>query len=354
MSTATQERKSKSGSALILQVLVVIAILCLLFALLLPSTQKVRESSLRTQLENSTRGYVTTPFQDATLGNDGNGVGVVKQRAGEPAELQYAMPSPASEALKAKFGRHESAGGDQVAVQRKIIYNADVEIVVENFADAEKRIRELVDTHKGYLAKSDVSSSTGASRRGQWTVRIPIDQFNNFLAAVGQLGELQRNKLDTKDVTEEFFDTETRIKNKQVEEKRLVQHLEKSTGKLEDILAVERELSRVRGEIEQMQGRIQLLTNLTSLTTIVVTVQERKGYVPPTAPSFTVSIERTFGRSWENLVAFGSWIVLVAVALVPWLPIVAVVGLVVWLLLRRQRRVQPIPPTATVVEATGS
>src|SRR5262249_49841670 len=167
-------------------------------------------------------------------------------------------------------------------------------------------------------------------------------------------GELQRNKLDTKDVTEEFFDTETRIKNKQVEEKRLVQHLEKSTGKLEDILAVERELSRVRGEIEQMQGRIQLLTNLTSLTTIVVTVQERKGYVSPTAPSSTVSIERTFGRSWENLVAFGSWIVLVAVALVPWLPILALVGLVVWLILRRQRRVQPIPPTAAVVDGTGS
>jgi tellurite resistance protein len=60
---------------------------------------------------------------------------------------------------------------------------------------------------------------------------------------------------DAQDVTEEFYDVDARLRNKRVEEQRLVEHLKKSTARLQDILAVEREISRVRGEIEQMEGR---------------------------------------------------------------------------------------------------
>ena len=74
-----------------------------------------------------------------------------------------------------------------------------------------------------------------------------------------------------------------RIKNKQVEEQRLQDLLKKATGKLSEILQVEKELSRVRGEIEQLQGRIRVLANLSSLTTITLTMREIKDYVPPRA-----------------------------------------------------------------------
>ena len=85
-------------------------------------------------------------------------------------------------------------------------------------------------------------------------------------------------------MSEEYFDLDARQAAKKVEETRLLKHLADSTGKLDEILAVERELSRVRSEIERMQGRLRALSNLTTLATVTINVSEIKDYVPPRAP----------------------------------------------------------------------
>ena len=97
----------------------------------------------------------------------------------------------------------------------------------------------LIKEHDGFLAESDESSVTSTQRRATWRVRVPIGHFDAFLAAVNRLGEVRQNHVGSQDVTEEYFDIEARIRNKQEEEKRLLKHLSDSTGKLEDILAVE-------------------------------------------------------------------------------------------------------------------
>jgi hypothetical protein len=136
------------------------------------------------------------------------------------------------------------------------------------------------------------------------------------------------------DVSEEFYDLEAREKAKKVEEDRLVKHLADSTGKLDEILAVERELSRVRSEIERMQGRLRVLGNLTSLATVTISAREIKGCVPPQAPTLSTKISRTFYDSLELLQRLGET-VLLAVALVPWLPLI-VLGLLIAFLINRR------------------
>ena len=98
-------------------------------------------------------------------------------------------------------------------------------------------------------------------------------------------------------MTEEFFDLEARIKNKKVEEARLVKHLTDSTGKLEDILAVEREISRVRQEIEHMEGRIRLIANLAELTSVQRhRLRADRASSPRPHPSFATRASRTLHR----------------------------------------------------------
>ncbi len=224
------------------------------------------------------------------------------------------------------------------AVPRKIIYNATVELVSDNFSVAQQSLLKLVKISRGYVSETNVSGTTGAPRQGSWKVRIPADQFESFMSAVAKLGELQTTHTDSQDVTEEFYDLQARISNKQVEEKRLIEHLKKSTGKLSEILQVEKELSRVRGEIEQMQGRVRLLSNLTALTTVTVSIREVKDYVPPKPATFGTQIARTFQESLGQLGGFGKGLVLLFVALAPWFVVLLIIGVPAWGIARRRKK----------------
>jgi chromosome segregation ATPase len=171
-----------------------------------------------------------------------------------------------------------------------------------------------------------------------------VENYRRCVTAVEGLGEIRSISSDLEDVSEEFYDLQARIRNKQEEEERLRRHLADSTAKLEDILAVEREIARVREEIERMEGRIRVLRDLTSLTTITVRVEEIRDYVPEQAPTYATRVRRAFSGSVASLVSTAEWVSIAAVALAPWLPVI-VVGLLLgigglklgWRLLFRRR-----------------
>jgi hypothetical protein len=231
-----------------------------------------------------------------------------------------------------------SPSGRAATVGRKIIYDARIDLVVESLSSTAQTILKLINEHNGFLAESDESSVTAFQRRGMWRVRVPIDHFTAFVSAISRLGEVRQNHIGSQDVTEEYFDLEARFRNKREEEKRLIKHLAESTGKLKDILEVEKELSRVRGEVEQMEGRLRLLANRTELSTVTIEATEWKDYKPPIAASFPTQIGRTFFGSFEALVEFGKFFFLVAVALAPWFPLIVLGLFVLRFLVRFGRR----------------
>ena len=185
----------------------------------------------------------------------------------------------------------------------------------------------MVKAVGGYISDTDESSDPSQQKRATWTARIPVEAFDAFVGKVGKLGELQQSKINSQDVTEEYVDLEARIKNKTEEERRLLKHLADSTGKLEEILQVEREISRVRGEVERIEGRLRYLGNVASLSTVTITVTEIKDYVPPVVPTFATQIGRTFSESSQSMVDFGKDIILGLVAIAPWVPFIVIGGL---------------------------
>jgi hypothetical protein len=224
-------------------------------------------------------------------------------------------------------------------LQRQIIYDADVRIIVEDFEEIPEKVDRLVLGAGGFVAQQKLHGKSGRPRSGEWKIRLPLDGYAEFLDAAKKLGELQSLAANSQDVTDQYYDLEARIRNKQKEEARLVKHLEESTGKLEEILAVEREISRVREELERMEGRIRVLKDLVSLTTVTLHVDEIKGYVPPQAPTFAVRISRAFVGSWKALVATGQGLVIAAVFLGPWLGVVGIPTCAFVAVIRRRRRV---------------
>lgn len=248
---------------------------------------------------------------------------------------------------KEEAGREPAQARDEAAIPRKLIYNAQVTLTVESFDKAEPQVAHLVHDVKGYVAKSEVSGSPGSPRTGSWTIRVPVAKFDEFMDAIAKLGELQRRKTDSEDITDRYFDLQARLKNKQEQENRLREHLKKSTGNLKEILEVEEQLNRVRGEIEVQQGQLQRWDKLVELATVTLTVYERKDYVPATSPTFSTSIGRTFSGSVHLLVEVGKGLCLVVVALVPWLPVLAVPVLAIWIFARRLRHIPGRPALAS-------
>lgn len=262
------------------------------------------------------------------------------------AEVQPASRSSRSEASPdIAFVSSTSA-----AYQRKIIFTASIELIVDEFEGVTKSVGALAKRHGGFVSKSHLVGSEGEPRRGDWTLRIPSQNLDAFVDASKALGQVRSHRQDSEEVTAEYIDLESRIRNLTAEEARLLKHLDESTRSLKDILNVEREISRVRGEIERAQGRRNVLTNLTSLATVTLTVQEIKDYIPqPTEePSFATQVARTWHASIGGVGSFVTTLSLGIVGVVPWLTVVLPTVLLAWIALRRMRTHR----TAAFFEAT--
>ena len=282
---------------------------------------------------------------------------------GEEARESSRVAAAANEALQEKLSELNTlaaTGGDAVewadadgsettedqpaearpaGVKPRIIYTADVALVVDDFAAAEAAIPALIDRLGGYAASVDVDRSSGNRLRGTWVARVPVTEYEAFLAGTAGLGVVERIDQQARDVTAEFVDTEARLASRKTLEERLLGILADRPGKLTDVLEVERELARVRGELEQAEGRLRYLSNQTAFSTVTLNVREERDYEPPQAPTFGENIRRVWSDSLDALAAFGRGLVLFAVAATPWLVALGIPAvLCAWVLWRAAKR----------------
>jgi hypothetical protein len=243
--------------------------------------------------------------------------------------------------------------GKKEPLERKIVFIADLQLTVADFAKAEQELARLIQTVNGFAARSDVAGAAGGSQTGTWKIRVPVPKFSEFQVAVKKLGDLVHYTSDAQDVSEEYYDLINRIKSKEDELAAMRKLFDKASGKIEEVLAVQREVSRAQSELEQMRGRQRVLENLVDLTTVTVRLQERGTYQPSEPPPFGTTVEGTFFGSINALIGLGKVLVIAAVALAPWLPLLAVAGVTIWLIVRRVGRSSPVAASATDVPKTS-
>lgn len=267
---------------------------------------------------------------------------------GAPAMKSPGSPAPDPEAFHFAKQDGAPAGGARDAAkkaedkprQRMIIYTGRVELVADDFDMARDRMLVALKEHDGYEASSEESGHPGQTRRGVWVLRVPVARFDAYLEAVSRIGEQRQRKTESNDVTDQYHDTREEVMNLEAREKALRKlYDEKIAGsKLTDLLEVDRELTSVRGQINQRKGQMARWEKETAFSTVHVTIFSRAGYVPPTSPEFGATITRTFGGSVQAMVDVGKALVLVAVAAAPWLGILLIVGVPLWLVWRRKRK----------------
>ena len=161
------------------------------------------------------------------------------------------------------------------SANRKLIRNASVELEIVSFDDAVQKITAFASEERGYVATTDSQKQANGKLRGNVVVKVLPENLDRFLQKLRGLGELKNQTLGTEDVTKAYFDTDARLKNAHVMEQRLIEMLNTKTGKVSDLLQVEKELGRVREEIEKMQGDLKYWDSQVQLATVTISLAEK-------------------------------------------------------------------------------
>jgi hypothetical protein len=158
---------------------------------------------------------------------------------------------------------------------RKLIRNANVDLEVVNFDIAAQKITAFASEERGYIATSSSEKQANGKLRGEVVVKVLPENLDRFLQKIRGLGELKNQTLGTEDVTKAYFDTDARLKNARVLEQRLVEMLKKKSEDINDLLQVEKELARVREQIEQMQGELKFWDSQVQFATVTISLAEK-------------------------------------------------------------------------------
>lgn len=211
---------------------------------------------------------------------------------------------------------NEPAGPDGLpGAERKIIYTASIDLAVRDFAQTDKKITSLVDEAGGYVATFRQERSGG----GQWVVRLPAAQFQQFTARVLELGVVLSRQADAQDVTEQYLDLSARLNNKQRMEQRVLKLLDERSDRITDVLEFETQLARIREEIESLEGKVRFLSDRVAMTTVTITARQNEAYFPAAPPTFASKSLAAWSSSLHAMRELAEAVVLAFIAAAPWL-----------------------------------
>lgn len=213
-----------------------------------------------------------------------------------------------------------------------LIRTGDASIEVDSLEAAVAAVRQLASRAGGWVANTSYSAGRHQMREAILQLRIPANRFDEAQRGLDSIGTVEWMNVSTQDVGEEYVDLGARVANSRRLEARLIELLARRTGKLEDVLAVERELARVREEIERTEGRLRYLRTRVATSTLSVRLHEE---APVLAGRGSLGvIGESFRQAWRNFVHATAAVIASSGVLVPLL----LLGIAGWFVVRRVRR----------------
>jgi len=220
-----------------------------------------------------------------------------------------------------------------ITEERMIVRTGDMFLVVESVSEALEDITQLAVGFGGYVVSSHVSGEE--ERMMGWiTIRVPDEKFDQALAELRDLAvRVEEESTNSQDVTMEYTDLESRLKNAEATEQQYLALLEKAED-VEDILKIYDYLSRIRQEIEQIKGQMQYLERTSSMSLISVYLEPEFTAKPPVPPGWNAL--EVFKTAARGLVITGQVLGTIAIWLIIFIPIWGtVLGILLW---RRHKR----------------
>lgn len=260
-----------------------------------------------------------------------------EQRASFAGGAAPASSAPEA-AVTSKNDVADAQAQEQPQGDRKVIYNASVTLDVKDLGKAYDSVISKAREMGGYISESGIYETSSVV-----TIRIPAGKMTDYLSYLDTLGGTRKEQnIKMEDVTDQYTDTQSRLKNLLAQEEQLLTIMKKAET-IDEIMKVQNEIYRVRGDIEVLQGRINLWNNLIDLCTITIRlnkIAEIGG--KEVSVSFITwgemakAMSNGFKSTLNFVVRFFTGFFVFIISIIPLVPFIA---LVVWIILRYRKKI---------------
>ncbi|MFC2047379.1 DUF4349 domain-containing protein [Chloroflexota bacterium] len=254
--------------------------------------------------------------------------------ASVPAPIPAPAPMPPGLPVQEEAFKPEALPSS-AAEERMIVRSGDMSLVVDDVGEARDEIARLAAKFDGYVVSSWISGEE-QDMRGNISIRVPDGKLERMLVELRDLAvRVKSESTYSQDVTEEYVDLQSRLKNAEATESQYLALLEKAED-VEDILQIYERLSWVRSEIEQIKGRMQYLERTSSMSLLSVNLE------PAATTGGLVragwSAVEALKTGVRGIIIFGQLLVTVAIWLAIFSPVwVAIIGIIYWRHHRKKR-----------------
>ncbi len=288
---------------------------------------------------------------DASLEESVRGEYAVTDSAASPPDTDGGY-YPAAEQEAA--GKNVGADGERMIIRSKTL-----RLEVESTTEAIEELRAMVKAHNGMIQDLQVATDTddwlyrydeygsvagdGAALRGWVTVRIPAESFDRFIDQAIALGEVKYQAEDSEDVTQQHVDMSARLANLRAEEGRLREFFDAAKD-VEDMLAIETELNRIRQEIESLDAQVKYLERQAAMATVTIELTEPRPVVRPQGDDWGFADAITSGiRGAADVLTF---LIAAGIGSAPLWVGGLIVFFIVRAIIRSRKKKRAIPPAA--------
>jgi hypothetical protein len=257
-----------------------------------------------------------------------------------------------------------TGGGDVVQdvsnailAERKVIRSANITVEVEDFDKASGEINSII-LGIGFVQSSNINSEKyyrenvqKLIRKGTIVVRVDREKFDKVLNSLKGIGEVLNESINGEDVTDKYYDTESRLRLLKIEESKLEEYLKKLSD-LDQVFKTESRLTEIRYQIEALTGNLKKMSDLVDLSTITINISEKypDADIPPKTKTYGQKLLDNFLDSMKGVVSFVGELVVILVSAIPVLVLLGLFALLAVFIYKKIPKKKPVGMTITKAE----
>jgi hypothetical protein len=206
-------------------------------------------------------------------------------------------------------------GEQAVSLDPMLIRTGRATVRVDSLDRGVAAVRALARRNGGLVGAMTVSAGEERARHATLEVRIPSERFDSAVVGLAPIGRVEGIDVTAQDVGEEYADVEARVANARRLESRLLELLERRTGRLEEMLQLEREVARVREQVERHEGRLRYLRTRASVSVLTVTLREPEALIG--SPPGEQPLRDAVGQAWRSFIGLVAGLIAASGLLIP-------------------------------------